>query len=346
MNIIHPTVTMKPIGYPTEEPSVNPNPTTPADVLKDLINTKRFVECEETRHQCVRSYWRTPINGIDVIKFGNYFNKCIGGLNSIMKKADVNLGDSKQFVVKKTVGVRKIDVQGIPHGNAKYATIDSVFKFLHEKHIPLVCKKEKRKMISDFYAIKERALNDYKNIIEGAYEFIPDNILIADAYELMQRRPTYYGAGTTFGHIVTNERFIPKKDIELDLHFGSLYNDYNTVVDNHRCHGYTNDYYKRSPNRLTIDCIVNEKNTEIGHKVISLFTVNVINQQRDSPTQCSLTAYNTQFNDFDVTALTDYVVFEIDKLHSKFEDDLERVKEKYISEYILSELCDSDESAI
>jgi hypothetical protein len=325
-------------------------PATPADVLGNVINTDNFSKTEEARHKCEKTYWSTQIQHIDLIKFGDYFYKCIGNLNSIMKKADVKDGDTKQFVVKNSIGVRRVDRNGVPQGNAKYATHNSVFKFLHERHIPLICKKEKRRMVSDFYAIKDRAINEYKNILKSAYNFIPDNILIADAYTLHQKRPSHYGVGTRIGYIITNERVIPKSNIKLDINFGSIYKDYDDVIDHHRNIYYSKNYYKRYINLLRINCNVeepnpNENTTESNFgDSIQLFSSEL--RTSTNALAHNFNIFDTKFDGFDITELIDFIVFEIDKLHSKFDDDLEQIKEKYISEYLLSELCDSKDSAI
>lgn len=317
---------------------------TPKEIIGNILQEGEFCQVEEARHKVNKSYWNVPLIPINTRKFGEYFEKCTGTLNSIVKRSDWGK-DKHEMVVKQRIGFRICHNGFEPEGNARYAKTDTIYSILNRRHVDLVCKRDKRQIVADFCTLKEDAIVRFHSIVAVTVPFISDQVMVSDAFNIEYHRPTDSYADQPLGFLTANTRIIPKSDVLVCIHPDNRYNEYNANL------GCAISCPKKG--EMSFTCMIREEcETQDGdgsdpkYNFTNLFRVEVDGAQSRYRLNYQMDHYNTQFDGIDVNGMTDAIVFELDKLAKEFDDALEALKEKYIGEFLLSEICDSDNCAI
>lgn len=324
------------------------NKLTPKDVIGNGLQKGNFTQTESGRHAVLEKF-NTSFKLIDVNFFGEIFTKCIGDVNSIVKRGVSEL-EQTQRIVKKRIGFRTIprDYNGNPcgskkpTGNAKYATQRQIFGVLHPEHITLTCKRAKRDMMQDFYAVKENFVMKFHNMKVLAMQYVDDHITISDSFDIGFKHATERSYSyREMGYMLLNSRTIPKGNVFISISdYDELFGSYEDSIA--ACT--KSSYGKARHVNLNFDIFVKEiqqvENIFDDQKqdMIQLCTVRVSYDGR----RVNVEAYNTKFDGIDIAGMTKALVEEFDSFHDEFNEAVEAVKMKYHGEYLLHEICTTD----
>ena len=320
------------------------NKITPMAVLGNTLTQGNFQKIEGDRHKRQSSFWGMPMRSINTEKFGEYFEKCTGTLNSIIKRG-VMPHTGNQMVVKNKIGYRR-SYCGTKDGNATYAKRNIVFTTLCREHVGLICKKHKAQIVSDFCTLKEDYIIRFHSLKVMAEEFISDQIMVSDSKVISYRNPSedkYYAKD--MGFMTLNSRIILKEDVLIAINDdGSRYGKHSACIGVQPHCGETGGIVFRVMIRELKN--VQRDPLSLQYDMTTLFEVTCIHSRSAYTTSYQFDHFNTQFDGIDVNGMADKIANEFNKFYGDFDADLESLREKYHGEFLLSEICDSDNCAI
>jgi len=315
----------------------------PDTVIGSLMTKGIFQDLEAFRHrdpdQIFSGLQFAPIN---VKRFGEYFRKCIGNINSIVKRGEFEAGDY-QMVVKQRIGYRNTArTQG--YGNARYADDTTLFAVLHPIHMPLICKKAKREIAQDFLALKQDFIIRFHNLKAQALGFVDDQVAVSDAFVVGSKKPddgTW--AYEELGYMLLNSRVIPKDKvfITIDQNYDYFEAHTKSIVAS-TGHGYA----RSNVGELCYTVFIDESEGDCVQNT-TLFSVRMNGTSQEDVTRIpTLNVFDTRFNGIDVSGMTDFLANALENLNKDFEAELETLKNKYLGEFLLHEICESEDGAI
>lgn len=322
---------------------------TPKDVLTSTLQEGQFTLKEQERH-AITEKMNKLFRTIDTKLFGEIFLKCMGDINSIVKRgiAESNI---PQRVVKRRLGFRTCSDSGLklPSGNAKYATTEQIFGVMHPEHIELTCKRAKREMLKDFYELKKRFVMKFQNMKVIAMEHVEDFITVSDGFDIGHKKPN---RGThsyeTCGYMLMNARAVSKSDVFVTIEdHDKLFSSYAESVS--RC---THSHYTKSKyNTLTFTVFIRELQHSTDDQSEPIY-INVplfectVDSKAFRYSEIHFRCFNTSFDGIDVQGMAKALADEYDTFYDEFNEGLEAVKMKYHGEFLLNEICDAKDGAI
>lgn len=224
---------------------------------------------------------------------------------------------------------------------------------LCRKHVDLVCKNRKREIVSDFCSLKEDFIVRFHTIKAMAHKFINDQIMVSDAFIISHRKPTEVASrhgNADMGFITMDTRLINAGDVMISIDDStSRFGKYDLCVEE--------THYQQDSGAISFSVLIREAResqdeSEIKYDTTKLCSVVVSGhpknkrQYRPYSSNYILKHFDTQFDGIDIDAMTDYIVEAMETLYNDFDAGLERLREKYHGEFLLSEICDSDDCAI
>lgn len=324
---------------------------TPQDVLGNGLIEGDFRGAEKARLGTLELHPQNMLTPIDAEKFSEYFCKCTGSLNSVLKRGDVPENEHiLQQVVKNQIGfIGKIGYSKSKGKNAKYADQKTAFSVLHPAHVKLVCKKEKRKMVKEFMDIKSDTILQFHQLKVLARDYIEDHITVSDAFEISHKQPTGgYHSYIKSGYMLLNGRSVPKEHVMVSVQDNSdLFDDYKAgVTEVHSAY-----HSHKSMGCITVTVYLKEPRPKenIFHEDVFDTTTLVrfsVHGSNHLPMKTDVDIYDTQFEGVDVNGMAQALVPAYKTLRDDMNVRLEEIKETYLGEFLLSEICDSDNSAI
>jgi hypothetical protein len=323
---------------------------TPKDVLGNGLIKGDFRKAEAERLGSLTQHPRNALVPIDAKTFSEYFCKCTGSLNSVLKKGDEVKEGALQQVVKNQIGfIGKINYTKSKGKNAKYADQSTAFSVLHPAHVKLVCKKDKRKMVKEFMDIKSDIILKFHQLKVLARDYIEDHITVSEAFEVSHKLPTH---GThsyvNSGYMLLNGRSVPKEHVFVAVNDNTdFFGDYKQgVTDSHSSY-----YAPKSLGCITVTIFIKEPRpkSNIFHEDVFDTTTLVrfsVHGSHHIPLKTDVNVYDSQFEGVDVNGMAQALVPAYIALRDDMNVQLEEIKETYLGEFLLSEICDSDNSAI
>lgn len=324
------------------------NKITPKDVFSNTIKYGNFTINEQSRHPITGKYNKL-FRVIDTKLFGTTFIKCIGDLNSVVKRG-VSNPETFQKIVKKKIGYRMCSKTGSnkPTGNARYANTDEIFRVLHREHIELVCKRHKREMVKDFYELKERFIMKFHNMKGVEMGHVEDFITISDAFNVGYKLPTVGNLYHDCGYILLNTRAVSKDNVFIAVEdHNDLFGNYEDSVLKSRELYYNTPIYDSLVFTVFVRELVNGNDdlSESTYCNIPLFKyLGSFDQSLYSNNK--IKCFNTSFDGIDINGMAKALSDEFDAFYDEFNAGIEALKMKYHGEYLLSEICDSEHGAI
>lgn len=318
---------------------------TPKDVLGHMIQSGSFQAQEQKRLLKDINGCTVRLAPIDAYKFGEYFLKCTGTLNSILKEGTSKEGSKYAQVVKKSIGFKYVDWNGQPNGNSRYVNTKNVYSVLHPNHIPLVCKKAKREAVQDFWNLKEDFIVRFHAIKGNLSQFVHDQVIISDVFDIGEKNPS--GNQYSYhdiGHMVMNTRIVEGSAIAFSVSDDS--NSFSSYED--RMGSWQNAYARPSETGdIEVCCILEtdvvDANGNIRKDRINLFRMRIKGTKNvNYATKPNFHLYNHKFDGINVEGIHNYVMNEYNAFHGEFETRLDALRDKYLAEYMLNEICDDD----
>lgn len=271
-----------------------------------------------------------PLTPINTYKFGEYFMKCTGRLNSTLRIGEGSPHDRPFLpVVRHTIGYRQN--RGF-QTNSHYADRHLAYSILHPEHIELVCKQKRRNAIRDFWNLKSDFIVRFHNMKVAAMQFVDPIISVGDVIVLGEKKPTNSKyAYKDVGYILNNSRSISRDNVSISIReytdaFGS-YEDRMSSI-----HMKASKRSFQEMGRLDITGQISENDNRIN-----MFRLSI-----EGNTYPSLELYDTKFDGIDFKGLIAYISNEYSKFNDDFNAGLDSLRDKYLAEYVLSEICDSN----
>jgi hypothetical protein len=282
------------------------------------------------------SYPCPQFKPFDISKFGKYFNKCCGKLNSIIKEDGF-------YVCKDRIGIKL-------NGRKRniYADDDDVFVILDQRHLKLVCNDKKSDVMNDFVSLKNEIIVRIREIEAKIKILFPSEFRMSKAvnikYEIANIR-----AGT-LGYCLTEPEVLQLTEDSLILNFGSLssmlvpissYTAYiykyminnclkknmlfSFAIEGTSDHGYSNHVYDYNNERNMLLIMKNGNNYDYRYTQ----SIRVDNHQ------------NLVY-DFNPELIYNEFVKEYEILVEWYDGALEKLKQKHSVNWFLNSLDDSD----
>lgn len=267
----------------------------------------------------------------DIKKFGKYFNKCCGKLNSIIKEDGF-------YVCKDRIGLK---VNGRKRN--VYAGDDDMFVILDPRHLNLVCNKQKADVMNDFVSLKNEIIVKIQEIETKIKRLFPDELKLSKAINILYKIPNRMNG--VVGYHLMEPEIVPLSEQTLTLNFGSLTSLLEPISR------YTADSYIYMINKCvqyhmvfsftikdTVDYVYRYNNERER-----FLTKRVGNNYKYKYTQlirvdnCQNLVY-----DFNPELIYNEFVKEYEMLVEWYDDALEKLKQKYTVNWVLNAFGDSD----
>lgn len=317
-------------------------PLTPTESFSDLLEKGCFELNEIKRHSHDIPLCQSPLRPIPIIMFGEYFMKCTGTLNSVIKRGDIKEGSNTQMVVKDKIGFRNV-INGKGNGNSHYAFSKNAYAILHPDHINLVSKRSKRESVEDFWKLKEEFILKFHNLKAQLNQFVNSGVLIGDVFDIGYKNPT--GSNYTYNHsgyTTLNSRVVSNKCISFSMETtGDFFDNYNSLLDSPL------DSSDFTNGNVDIKAILTESITDdFGKpmdKSVCLFSINIYGTSfSKNPTAPKIRMFNHKFDGIDIPSIINFICQEYSKFYPEFVEKLNGLRDKYLAEYMLNEICDEN----
>lgn len=329
----------------------------PIDILKHAVNPIRFeteiLEALGVKNAKIPSLAYRKLN---LVKFGEYFMKATGGtLNSIIKRDTPTDGSDIEYIVKDRLGFRLRNGSGNFNGNGRYANNSKVFECLDVRHLPLICKKDKRAIAKDFLAVKLEMQAEFKAIEALAMDFVESEITVSNVFVIAHKRPNDGSYAYSYdGFMSLSPRIIHKDNISIKLEDTS--NSYGTQSLREfgfsRSESYNSAYVGTLQLSAEIREVVTPNNVfdEAEFKTLPIFDVALRGVYPASDTNTDIinvrsiptTVFDTYFNGVDIPEMISVLGARLDGMHSLLDTKLEVLKEKYSAEFVMYEICNGN----
>lgn len=283
------------------------------------------------------------IMNLDIDKFGEYFLKCTGRLNSSIVKTPKMVNEAGLLVsCQKTIGLHFPSLK-----NNYYASKDTAFWVLNDIHLGLIKNPKRVEAVADFLQIKKEVKRRYNTALETFQKRLTENDLTVYKVANLVAEGGRTIGGEEVGHIKRNVRVVSTNKLKMVTN----------VIPNWIKHEYpenkTSMTYGRIDN-LFMDVAIHDEcypAQKFGYRPSAdrnLLSMRLTNDSTTRPSY-TYTTSQTQFNHWFANSMN-YIeginfnkvigstIDDMNKLVKWFSGELEEMKEKHLCNFFLNSI--------
>ena len=161
------------------------------------------------------------LNSFNIRKFGEYFLKCTGKLNSTNLYYAQN--NELQWVVGRTIGAKFTTYRK----KSVFTNAGMVFKTLNANHVPLIKNEDKKLAVEEFLRFRDETIKRYDDTIATGMALLGTNAYVVTPVYNVTASSTYPLPNISLGHFLQDEKTISYQSKNI-----SVKNEYPTLLQN------------------------------------------------------------------------------------------------------------------